>query len=347
VVLLLGSVLTALPLAASTVHIYVNFTTGNTVDVIDSVSHKVVRTINLAKPHGIAFSTDGKRVYVASESEKVLAVVNEMTGEIIKKVSVSGRPNQIAVTNDGKRLFVGIREGSGALDVIDTTSLERVKTIPMKGGLHDIYMTPDGKYVVAGSVDAKSVTIVDVRAEEAVWSVSFDTQVLTCAVESAPDGSTARIFVMRRFLHGFDVVDFVSRKIVTEIELPEEVNGRKIRHWDSACHGVDGAQVDCEDPDSPSHGIGVAPDNKTLWVNSHFDDAVFVYSLPDLKLLGSVLTGLKPDWITFAFSPGRKMVYDGNSGEETVSVIDAKTLKEVMRMPTARSPKRLNALVLP
>jgi len=35
-----------------------------------------------------------------------------------------------------------------------------------------------------------------------------------------------------------------------------------------------------------SHGIGIAPDHKTLWTNSRPANAVFVYSLPDLKLLG-------------------------------------------------------------
>ena len=33
----------------------------------------------------------------------------------------------------------------------------------------------------------------------------------------------------------------------------------------------------------PSHGIGIAPDNKTLWVTSIPNNAVYVYALTDLK----------------------------------------------------------------
>ena len=36
---------------------------------------------------------------------------------------------------------------------------------------------------------------------------------------------------------------------------------------------------------SPSHGLGVAPDGKTLWVTSRPNARVYAYSLPDLKLL--------------------------------------------------------------
>ena len=42
-------------------------------------------------------------------------------------------------------------EASGGVDVIDTASLQNVKTIPIKGGIHDLNVTPDGKYVVAGA----------------------------------------------------------------------------------------------------------------------------------------------------------------------------------------------------
>ncbi len=42
--------------------------------------------------------------------------------------------------------------------------------------------------------------------------------------------------------------------------------------------------------DAPAHGSGVTPDGKTLWIASRDSNAVFAYSLPDLKLLGHVPT---------------------------------------------------------
>ena len=43
----------------------------------------------------------------------------------------------------------------------------------------------------------------------------------------------------------------------------------------------------------------MTPDGKTLMVNSSIANAVFIYSLPDLKVQGYVKTGDVPDWITF------------------------------------------------
>jgi YVTN family beta-propeller protein len=95
------------------------------------------------------------------------------------------------------------------------------------------------------------------------------------------------------------------------------------------------------------HGIGIAPNGKTLWVNGNLTDpngCVYVYSLPDLKLLGNAPTGIQPRWI--AFSPDSKKVYDANQGDHTVSVIDAKTLKEVARIPVGNRPYNPTTLLI-
>jgi len=318
----------SLPLSTGTVRIYVTNSAGDTVDVIDPVTDKVVQRIEgIEAPHDVNFSPDGSRVYVSDEPESMLDVVDQKSGKITKKIPLSGRPNVIAVTKDGGRVFVAIREEPGALDVVDTNSLKLVRSIPMKGGLHDAYLTPDGKYVVAGSVEAKFLVVVDVQTERPVWEIKFDNGVRTMAFERGSDGSTRRIFVNTSFLHGFEVVDFAQRKVVATIKLPDDPPGGKTLDID------------------PSHGIGVAPDNRTLWVNSKSADAVFVYSLPDLKLLGHVLTGEVPEWLTF--TPDSKKVYISTGGENTVSVIDATTLKLLTRIPVGQNPERNNTLALP
>lgn len=323
-------ILLAMPLAASTVRIYVTHMAGDNVYVIDPVTNKVVQVIDgIEQPHGVNFSPDGSRVYVSNESENVLDVVDQKTGNIIKKVPLSGRPNNIAVTKDGGRVLVCIAERPGALDIIDTTSLERVKSIPMKGPLHNVYVTPDGKFAVMGSVPAKLLTVIDLKTELPVWELNLGNAVRNMAFETGPDGSTRRIFVTTSFLRGFDVVDFSKQELVDTIKLPDGPREGKIHFLDR---------------EVPCHGIGIPPDGKTLWINARTNDAVFVYSLPDLKVLGHVLTGMRPEWITF--TPDSKTMYDSNAADNTVSVIDTKTLKEVTRIKVGQRPSRNNTLVL-
>jgi YVTN family beta-propeller protein len=327
--------------ASSTALIYVTNSASDTVDVIDPSSNRIVQVIRgIELPHGIAFSPDGTRVYISNESESVLDVVDRNSGEILKKVALSARPNNLAITRDGRHVLVGIRTEPGVIDVIDTTSLVRMKSIPVDGSVHNVFVTPDGKYAVSGSIENQAATVVDLQTEQAVWEVKFDRPVRPMAFESNPDGSTSRIFVQLSGLNGFAVVDFAKRAEVARIKLPDQPGGFGI------AEGRTG---------TPSHGIGVAPDGKSLWVNSTFANAVFKYSLPDLKLigyaglpevhpLGHPPTGSVPEWITF--TPDSKIVYITNSGSGSVSAIDTSTLKEIAVIPVGEVPKRINTLVL-
>jgi len=320
--------------------IYVTDSAADTVEVIDPSTNKVVQVIGgVELPHGVGFSPDGARVYISNEAESVLDVIDRKSGEIIKKIPLSGRPNNLAVTKDGKRVLVGIRNQPGIVDVIDTASLARVKSIPVDGSVHNVFVTPDGKYAVSGSIENKAATVIDLQTEQAVWEVKFDRAVRPMAFDTNPDGSTRHIFVQLSRFHGFAVVDFAKRTEVTRIKLPEP-------------RGFGMAEGRGE---TPSHGIGVAPDGKSLWVNSTFANAVFEYSLPDLQLIGSVelpevhplgrtSTGAVPEWITF--TPDSKIIYVSNSGARSVSVIDTSTLKIVSLIPVGEVPKRMNTLVL-
>jgi YVTN family beta-propeller protein len=325
----------------SITRIYVANSAGDTVDVIDPATNKVVQVIRgIELPHGIAFSPDGTRIYISNEAESVLDVVDRKSGEILKKVSLSARPNNLAIAKDGSHVLVGIRTQPGVLDVIDTTSLQKVKSIPVDGPVHNVYVTPDGKYAVSGSIENKAATVIDLQSQQMAWGVKFDRAVRPMAFETNPDGSTSRIFIQLSGFNGFAVVDFAKRAEVARIKLPDQPGGFGI------AEGRGGV---------PSHGIGVTPDGKSLWVNSTLANAVFKYSLPDLKLighaelpvvhpLGHAPTGAVPEWI--AFTPDSKLVYVSDSAARLVSVIDTQTLKEVARIPVGEVPKRMNVLVL-
>ncbi|MGZ5227516.1 MAG: YVTN family beta-propeller repeat protein, partial [Burkholderiales bacterium] len=333
---------TALPAAAETGRIYVTNSAGDKVHVIDPATNKVVQVFKGPEAmHGIGFAPDGSKVFVSNEADATLDVVDQKSGKILKKIPLSGRPNNLAVTPDGKRIVVAITE-PGALDVIDTSAQKVSKSIPMNSRMHNTYVTPDGKYAVSGSTRGKFLNVVDLQTEQTAWEIKFDGGVRPMTFETNPDGSTRRIFAQLSNLHGFAVVDFATQKEVARIKFPDEPKGYGV------IEGRVGAGV-------PSHGIGVAPDGKTLWANSHIANGLFVYSLPDLKLIGhAALPDLKlpgrdaigaiPDWLTF--SPDSKTIYVGNSTFNSVTAIDVQTRKTVAVIPVGQVPKRMNTLVM-
>jgi YVTN family beta-propeller protein len=278
--------------------------------------------------HGVAVAPDGSRYYISDEAESTLDVVDVKTLKVTHRIPLTGHPNNIAISRDGRRVYVAIVEGSGAVDVIDTPSLERVKSIAVKGGVHNTYVTPDDKFVIAGSIRGKILTVIDRATEEPVWELPFNDGVRPIAFEKNPDGSTHRMFVQVSNLHGFAVVDFATRKEVARIHLPDPPTGKT-------------PEIEA----TPSHGIGVTPDGKLLWVNSMLNSKVYAYSLPDLKLVGGVSVGRVPDWLTF--TPDSKRVYVSNAGSNYISAVDVKSMKEVAKIPVGQVPKRNITAVLP
>src|SRR5215471_12473438 len=96
---------------------------GDNVHVIDPVTNKVVGVISgIEVNHGAAVAPDGSRIYVSDEAESTLDFVDGKSLKVIKKVKLSGHPNNIAVAKDGKHVYVGIIQAPGGVDVIDTTT---------------------------------------------------------------------------------------------------------------------------------------------------------------------------------------------------------------------------------
>ena len=158
-------------------------------------------------------------------------------------------------------------------------------------------------------------------AASSVRPIAFDTN---------PDGSTRNMYVELSDFHGFVVVDFKERKEITRVTLPDVAPELRNKGQLNA---------------APAHGIGVMPDGKTLWVCSRLNSHVYVYSIPDMKLVGDIKVGHDPDWITF--TPDSKTAYVANAQSNSVSVIDIKSMKEVTRIPVGQVPKRNITAVLP
>lgn len=343
---LAASALALAPLTATanTVRIYVTNSAGDSIDVIDPVTNKVVSEItDIVGAHGIAFSPDAARVYVSNEGTSTLDVFDRKTGKLIKKVALSDHPNNISVTKNGDRIVVAIARGKGGLDIVDAATLTLKKTISANGGrLHNVYVTPDNKWVVGGSIPSKTFYVFDLEKEQLAWAMPMDLGVRCMAIETNPDGSTKRVFSQMSTLNGFSVIDFAEQKEAARITLP------------SVPHEFDHGGYRTNEP---SHGIGVAPDNKSLWVTSIPNNAVYEYSLPDLKVIGKVdLPSEKipghdaplsavANWVTF--TPDGKELYVSNSGLRSVSVVDTVAMKVVKVIPVGEVPKRNNTLVIP
>jgi YVTN family beta-propeller protein len=310
--------------AATQVRIIQTNSAGDRVSLIDPATNKVVGEIrDIEANHGAVASPDGTRIYISNEAMSTLDVADVKTLKVTKRIPLSGHPNNISISRDGRRVYVGIIQAPGGVDVIDTASFQMVKTIPTKGSIHNTYVTPDGKYVVAGSIQGKTINVIDAKTEEPAWTLELDLGIRPMAFSANPDGSTKWIFAQLSAFNGFAVVDFATHKEIRRIKNPDLPPGKS-----EIPEGAD-----------PSHGMAVTPDQKVLVVCSRLNNALYTYSLPELTVSGTLfLGGMGAAWVTL--TPDGKTAYVANAVTNNVSAVDIKSMKEVALIPVGFVPKR-------
>ncbi len=315
--------------AAQTVRIVQTNSAGDNVHVIDPLTNTVVGEITgIERAHGATPAPDGKKIYVANESDDTIDIVDMEMLKVVKQVELIGRPNNIAATPDGRKVYVAIAESPGALQVLDTESEEIMATISVHGGVHNTYVTPDGKYAIAGMVGGRNITVVSTETDFPVWTTYSDLGIRPMTMDVNEDGSTRHIYAQLSNFNGFGVLDFETRKWVNRIEYPAVPADER-----TPGHGGNTA-----------HGIGVTPDNQYLVANSSLNSSVYVYSLPDLELVGGVRVGHSPNWVTI--TPDSKYAYISVSGNNNVAALDIANVELVATIETGGQVPKRNATVI-
>jgi YVTN family beta-propeller protein len=333
------------PLAAqqSKLRIVQTNSAGDNIHIIDPATNKVVGEIKgIEAPHGVVVAPDGSRIYVSEQADNTVVVFDGKTLQPIKRIPLSGNPNLIDISPDGKMVYVAIALSwtdtsefpqvkaakSGGVDVIDTQSLQNVKTIALTGGIHDLNVTPDGKFVIAGASrgakpPANAMFVIDAKTNDLAWTLPMSPSPSPMAITKKADGSTDKVYAQLGGFNGFAVIDFSTHAKTNQIKLPDVAPDKQVAHG----------------PPAASHGIAVTADQKTLLVNSRLNSTLYVYSLPDLTLLGGVpLGGKGAGWLTI--TPDDKTAYVANEHTNDVSVVDIKGLKEVALIKVGYAPAR-------
>src|SRR6266478_3309322 len=167
---------------------------GDNVHIIDPVSNKVVGEIKgIEAPHGVAVAPDGSRIYISEQADKMLVVVDGKTLQVTKRIPLSGNPNLIDLTPDGRWIYVAIAQS-----------------------WTDLSEFPQIKAATSGGVD-----VIDTKTNEIAWKLVMNPAPSPMAISKNPDGSTKWIFAQLGGFNGFSVVDFAAQAKINEIKLPE------------------------------------------------------------------------------------------------------------------------------
>jgi YVTN family beta-propeller protein len=328
-------------------NIWVSNQQGGSLDVVDPLTKNIVRRITcISAPDRVEFSKDGNTAYVPDRIEHNVTVIDTRTGAIRAKVPLLDRPNTSVLTRDYKNLYVGIwpvrgdEDKHGYVQVFDTQKLKIIKNIEVQGGIHDPWMSPDGKTVLVMSPEGRFMDLFDTRDEHMIWTCCNEAEIGTMNMERAPDGSTGRIFFSYGGYSGVVAIDSRTGKELERVHHPVDTEGpyKGIPHASGNGKNLG------------FHGGEISPDGKDYWVMQ--GSFVYRYALPSLKPLGDVHLALidqegkafKPaiegSWLTL--SPDGTKVFAVRPGRNLLSIIDVKTMKEEALIPTGEYPLHIS-----
>lgn len=303
--------------------LYVCNNEGTDFNVVDLLTHKVVKTIDVGgQPHGITATAKGDRVYISCSGPNDVIAIDTATEEILWRTPVGTNPHMLAATPDGRYVFVTIFGNPPAsilaqTDVIDTQQKQRIKTIQTGSGPHVAY-APSNDRVYVTAWFGKHVSVIDVGTLEIVKQIPCAGIVRPIAINKAEK----RMFVALSGFHGFVEADLEKGHLVNIVEHPPYPPSAPV-----------------PEHNTPVHGLDFRPGEEELWVTSVIDDKIYVYDLPGTTLAGKVEVGDGPNWITF--TPDGKRAYVSNALEDTISAIDCDSRREIAKIKVGHVPKRL------
>ena len=161
---------------------YIGNLEDGTVSVIDLGQNKEIKRIEgFHEPHGVTFTSDGTKAYIANLGAHRVDVVDARKHEVIKQLSI-GDVYQVAskdparylsdikgivnatITPDQKYVYAADGD-SNLVAVIYTKKDAIIKTIPVGENPWRAYASPDGKWMLVPNNGDDTVSVIDARKQ--------------------------------------------------------------------------------------------------------------------------------------------------------------------------------------
>jgi DNA-binding beta-propeller fold protein YncE len=249
---------------------------------------------------GIAASARTARLYVSTT--KRLGCFDLITEKKIWEKTYDGGCDRMAISPDGKILYVPSLEGAHWY-VVDALTGDVVTRIEPRSGAHNTIYSPDGSRVYLAGLKSNLLSVADAKTHTIVNKVGpFSDSIRPFTI----NGSQTLCFVNVNELLGFEVGDLKTGKMLHRVEVTGYQKGLTKRH---GC---------------PSHGIGLTPDEKELWLTDAANSSIHVFDATGIrpKQLTSIKLRDQPGWVTFGID-GR------HAYPSTGDVIDTRTKRIV------------------
>jgi len=275
----------------------------------DSEARRVSQFLPLPQVwNGLAFSKDGRRIFVSGGDSGVIHVFDYTDGKAAPAAPVKPAPDALATVLGGiavhpvtGKLYV-CNEGNHEIWVLNPDTLVRETKIGVGQHPHSCAMGADNKHLYVSNWGSRSLSLVDTEAERRVRDFTVGLRPNDMAL--GPDG---RLFVA---CAGDNTVHVIQTRTLEEAPVPASPARRL---WDGTREIISTSLYPQSPEGSTPDGVAVSPDGKSLFVANADNNSVMVVDVSDRNI--SVVNGFIPvGWYpsAVAVSPDGQTLFVGN-----------------------------------
>lgn len=277
--------------------------------------HKFVRRIETPASRepspenikGVCASAVTGRLYFTTLTR--LFAVDLATDRTLWGKAYDGGCDRLAIHPSGQRLYVpSLEKDHWHVVDADGNIVRRVQFKERKGA-HNTICSLDGTKVFLAGLRSPWLHVLDTKTNEVVHKIGpFSAPIRPFTI----NGKATRCYCCVNDLLGFEIGDVETGKFVKRVEVRGFKRGPVKRH---GC---------------PSHGVGMTPDEKEIWVVDAFNQALHIFAVEgDRVEQVHSITGLReqPGWITFSLDgrfayPSTGEVIDTRTREVVAALFD-------------------------
>jgi PQQ-dependent catabolism-associated beta-propeller protein len=294
-------------------------------------------------------------LFVSNELGRTITVIDADTRQPIGDIAVPGRPRGIAVSGDGRRVYVAlsdtVRQKAGPADgivAIDIAERHIIDRLPAGTDPEQFAISRDGHWIYASNEDAGTATGIDLRTRKIAgrFVVGLEPE----GVAISPDDRW--VYVTGETSNTVSVIDTRAQRVIANVLVPSRPRaatfsrdgrtafvtseiGRALTIIDVRTHAAT-ATIAITDSGAKPVGVALSPDERLAYVATGRANSVAVVDLAARRQVASIPVGRRPWGI--AISGDGRTVYTANGLSGDVSVIDTGTRQVVATIKAGAGP---------
>ncbi|MDP4679508.1 MAG: hypothetical protein NWS46_03975 [Cyclobacteriaceae bacterium] len=225
---------------------------------------------------GVAVSVALNSVYISTL--EAMQRIDLSTEEVIWEVQYDGGCDRMSISPDGMTMYLPGLE-KDFWNVVDCKTGDVITKIKVHSRSHNTIYGPSGTRAYMADIGSPLLHVADTKTNTIVQKIGpFSAGIRPFTINS----DESLVFVNVNELLGFEVGDLKTGEKLASIEVMGWNKGPVRRHG------------------NPSHGIGLTPDEKEIWISDGHNMRMHVFSgEAPYQQLTTIVLGDMPGWVTF------------------------------------------------